>query len=213
METLMKDMHPTKRQLIEAVSTYLDANEADDPCSDTVLRDSGVSKGSMYHHFEDFSELIETTRIYRFSKYVDYAIDGLVEILGSRGTKEDVRSRFLMAVKERLSIDRKRERSENVHLLSMSIQHQRLGKILGKEQERLTERWASLYAECVKRGYAKSDLNPRAVSVLWQACILGRIVDDITIDHMEIEDWIHLIHFLLDSTFFGAEAAKPVSAS
>ena len=211
MKTLMKDMHPTKSHLIEAVSTYLDGHQGKDPCSDQVLLLSGISKGSMYHHFQDFSELIEMTRIFRFSKYIDHAVDGFKDALSLGGTKEDVRSRFLETVKNRQTIDGKRQRTETAHLLSLSIHHRQLGSVLAKEQERLTQRYADLYAQCVDMGYADKNLDPRSISVLLQSITWGRIVDDISLVQMKNEEWSSVIMNLLDHTFFGSNSSQTAS--
>ncbi|MCX6431209.1 MAG: hypothetical protein NTX12_09790 [Actinobacteria bacterium] len=211
MKTLMKDMHPTKSHLIEAVSTYLDGHQGQDPCSDQVLLLSGISKGSMYHHFQDFSELIEMTRIFRFSKYIDHAVDGFKDALNLGGTKADVRQRFLETVKDRQTIDGKRQRSETAHLLSLSIHHRQLGSILAKEQERLTQRYADLYSEFVDRGYANKNFDPRSISVLMQSITWGRIVNDIALVQMKNEDWSLIIMNLLDHTFFGSDKGQSVA--
>ena len=211
MKTLMKDMHPTKSHLIEAVSTYLDGHQGQDPCSDQVLLLSGISKGSMYHHFQDFSELIEMTRIFRFSKYIDHAVDGFKDALSLGGTKDDVRSRFLETVKNRQTIDDKRQRTETAHLLSLSIHHRQLGSVLAKEQERLTQRYADLYAQCVDMGYADKNLDPRSISVLLQSITWGRIVDDISLVQMKNEEWSSIIMNLLDHTFFGSNSSQTAS--
>ena len=52
-------MHPTKQILLETTVALLDELPSDEVTSDTVLRRSGISKGSLYHHFPDYGHLID----------------------------------------------------------------------------------------------------------------------------------------------------------
>ena len=72
---VLTHFHPTKRLLVETVAKLLDSKKQNEISTDEVLELSGVSKGSMYHHFKDIQELIETTQIYRYSKWIDSSID------------------------------------------------------------------------------------------------------------------------------------------
>ena len=57
--------------MIETVVNLLQTQSVDEINSDQVLEISGISKGSMYHHFEDFSDLIEHAQVARFASFVD----------------------------------------------------------------------------------------------------------------------------------------------
>jgi hypothetical protein len=43
------------------------------------------------------------------------------------------------------------------------------------------------------RGWLSTDLSPKVVAVFIQATTLGRIVDDITDDPVDPEDWVNLV--------------------
>ncbi len=60
---MLTTFHPTKRLLVETVAGMLEAKKPSEILADGVLESSGVSKGSMYHHFEDLQELVETARL------------------------------------------------------------------------------------------------------------------------------------------------------
>ena len=55
----MASSHPTKEALIDAVLELLQSEHLVEVTSEEVLEKSGISKGSLYYHFEDFSDLLE----------------------------------------------------------------------------------------------------------------------------------------------------------
>ena len=74
-------MHPTKAILVETVVEMLETNKPDDIQADKVLEISGISKGSLYHHFEDLGELVESAQVARYSKWISISIDVMTNIL------------------------------------------------------------------------------------------------------------------------------------
>ncbi len=63
--------HETRRKLIETAATLLDEWSLSEITSAMVLAASGVSKGSLYHHFQDFDDLMGEAAIKRFSALAD----------------------------------------------------------------------------------------------------------------------------------------------
>ena len=59
----MDSLHPTKRALVVTVLEELKSKKPSDLTSELILEKSGISKGSLYHHFEDFDDLIETAEV------------------------------------------------------------------------------------------------------------------------------------------------------
>ncbi len=55
--------HPTKEELIQTVVVLLEGTTLNQITSEQVLAISGISRGSLYHHFEDFSELLELAQV------------------------------------------------------------------------------------------------------------------------------------------------------
>jgi CDGSH-type Zn-finger protein len=70
-------LHPTKEELIKYCRWFCwILLTLDEITSENVLDISGISRGSLYHHFEDFSELLELAQVRRFASYVNKSIGG-----------------------------------------------------------------------------------------------------------------------------------------
>ena len=58
-----KTNHPTKSSLIECAADLLDKYRFDEITVEMILDRSSISKGSLYHHFEDIYHLLEAAMI------------------------------------------------------------------------------------------------------------------------------------------------------
>jgi hypothetical protein len=73
-----------------------------------------------------------------------------------------------------------------------------LKKRLGQEQSRLTNGLTDLVIYFQGKGWARQDLDARAIAVLVQAYTLGKVVDDIVDEPMSETAWNHLINQVVD---------------
>jgi AcrR family transcriptional regulator len=201
----MPQSHPTKAALIATVVSLLDERSLEDIRSDEVLELSGVSKGSLYHHFNDFSDLLNTALVVRFSQEVDYNIDAISRTLVHARTQEELFQGLAQVTRATQKPESKATRFERARVLALSEGSAQLAKQLGEEQDRLTDAVTDLVRECIHKGFIKPDLDPKAVAVFIQAYSLGKVVDDIAQNQVDFEIWVKLIDQVLWSSF----AASP----
>jgi AcrR family transcriptional regulator len=201
----MSGKHPTKEALIATVVTLLDTHPLESITSEQVLEISKISRGSMYHHFEDFSDLIEEAQVRRYAAYVDQSIVLLSSIVHDVTSRDEMvkQVRFVTTVTQSDGV--KENRFERLVALAKGVRSPRMQAILGVEQERLTEMIADLYREVLKKGWGNPSLDPRSIAVLIQAYSLGKVVDDVTDTHMDGEKWDHLINTILETVLFPAQ--------
>lgn len=197
-----KSLHPTKQTLIDTVVTLMDTQPAMEINSDQVLEISGISKGSLYHHFEDFPELVEHAMVARFARFVDNSVVMLNGVISSAKTRADLVEGLKKVTRATQARELTRHRSERVTAIAKAIRIPRMKALLGEEQERLTDALADLFRESVERGWGDPTLDPRIVGVMVQAYTIGKIVDDITPTRMDAENWNQAIDSVLDKVFF-----------
>jgi AcrR family transcriptional regulator len=198
----VKGPHPTKQVLIDTVVKMMDKQNPSTISSDDVLERSGISKGSLYHHFEDFSELIEYALVARFASFVDQSIYMLSQVAIHSKNKSDFVAGIKKVTRATQAPERFNLRAERVTAISTAMLNPRMKEKLGVEQERLTQALADLFRESIERGWGNPAFDARAVAVLVQAYTIGQIVDDFSPAHMAPEAWYALIDALVNHVFF-----------
>jgi AcrR family transcriptional regulator len=196
-----KGEHPTRVMLIDLAVAQLEDRLPEEVTVDAIVTASGLTKGAVYHHFSDFSELIEIALVVRFARYVDASIAALSAVATSAGSREEVLAGMAVVTAETQRQDRKSIRFARAHVLTLASANQRLAEALDVEQLRLTDALTDLIAGAQQRGWFNGDFDPRAAAVLIQAYTLGRIVDDITTRPVDPVAWERLILRLIERVF------------
>jgi len=194
-------IHPTKAKLIEATSKLLKTVDRAHLTSDMILEESGISKGSLYHHFEDLEELIEAALIQRYARWVDASIELMTQLLTSAASSDDIYSGLVGVTRRTQSDDYKSERQNRIDVLSRAGGSARFAKLLGEEQQRLTDALTDLIREAQERGFYKKQVDARAIAVFIQAYTIGKIVDDFNENKVDPEEWVNLINLVIKTVF------------
>lgn len=198
---MKRSLHPTKSHLINTTVTILDEKLPNEVAVDEILEKSGISKGSLYHHFEDLAELLEVAQVERYAQWVDRSIEILIKLISSAKTREDL----LVGLKKvtRLTQDPviAATRFARARAIANAEHSPRFAKALAAEQARLTNALIDLIEEARNKGLFSSDFDARACAVLVQAYTLGKIVDDFVDDRMDPEAWHAIIDLVVDRVF------------
>lgn len=190
--------HPTKALLLDTVEQMLDTVGYEHVAIDAVLEASGVSRGSLYHHFEDFPDLIEQALVRRFARGVDKSIELIAEIVATSTTQEELRAGLRNVTRISQADELRENRFKRAQLLGLAGDNPRLREALAQEQGRLTEALADLFRETMERGWMSSDFDPKAGAILIQGYTLGVIFTDLDPNPITAEQWTGLIDLILD---------------
>lgn len=197
---MRNSIHPTKSLLVETAVKILDTKKPHEVSVDEILETSGISKGSLYHHFTDLSELMEVAQVARYADWVDRSIALIVEIVSKAKSKEDIYQGVQKMTALTQSSNFKNFRFERARTIGNSDGNERFQKALAVEQERLTSGLADVIREVIEKGFFSKDLDPAVVAVFIQAYTLGKIVDDVVAEPVSPKNWDKFIdHVVLTS--------------
>jgi AcrR family transcriptional regulator len=194
-------MHPTKGLLLETAVNLIDEFGPQGFTVETLLEMSKISKGSLYHHFHDFSDVIEQAQVARFSRYVDRDITLLVGLLKSATSREDLRTKFSIVVQAAGMPDRDIARADRAAILGMARHSKKFAEGLAVEQQRITDVLTDIAREMQERGWINKELDAAVVATFVQAYSMGFVLNDITSNPISIDQWSAFISFMLGKIF------------
>lgn len=194
-------MHPTKGLLLETAINLIDEFGPQGFTVETLLETSKISKGSLYHHFHDFSDVIEQAQVARFSRYVDQDIALLVGLLKSATSREDLEAKFSIIVQGAGLPGRDASRADRAAILGMARHSKKFSEGLAVEQQRVTDVLTDIAREMQERGWINKDLDAAVVATFVQAYSMGFVLNDITTNPISIDQWSAFISFMLRQIF------------
>ncbi|TRZ88269.1 MAG: TetR/AcrR family transcriptional regulator [Streptomycetaceae bacterium] len=196
----VKTAHPTKITLINTVVDLLENQRADELTSEQVLEISNISKGSLYHHFIDFSALIDAARIVRYARWADRSIQILTTVMNEASNRAQFFEGLARVFELTQSPASRSSRFERARIVGMAEGNPRLMHDLGEEQQRLTDSITELVIKAQNAGYLRSDLDSASIALLIQGYAFGKIIDDIATLHIDPKKWNALIADVIEKS-------------
>ena len=190
-------MHPTKGLLLETAVNLIDEFGPQGFTVETLLEMSKISKGSLYHHFHDFSDVIEQAQVARFSRYVDHDIALLVGLLKSATSREDLEAKFSIIVQGAGLPGRDASRADRAAILGMARHSKKFAEGLAVEQQRVTDVLTDIAREMQERGWINKNLDAAVLATFVQAYSMGFVLNDNTSNPISIEQWSAFISMML----------------
>lgn len=201
MAATKKRLHPTRQTLIATVIELLETTSPEDIRVDEVLGRSGISVGSLYHHFEDLTDLINQAIITRYSADIDVSIAAITAVIRDATDVESLLAGFREDTARTQSPDRGAHRFHRAQTMARAVTNERFREALAPEQKRLTDALADLWRELQDRGLFDTNLDPQVGSVFIQAYSMGLIVNDVSSDPVDHEAYVAFISRMLERTF------------
>lgn len=201
--------HPTYEKLIATAFELLQVHMPEEVTLAMVLKKSGVSHGSLYHHFDDFPDLIEAALSQTFSDLVDRNITIMTQMIEKASGLEDI----LRGISEFNRVtqlpENRDERFKRARLLALADRNERLMSRLRVEQDRLTQGYRHLFQNAQRDGWMFSDFDPNAAAVFIQAYTFGRVIDDLASARVDQEAWNSLVMAVISRVFGVGQGGTP----
>jgi AcrR family transcriptional regulator len=193
---MARSIHPTKEKLIETMISLMDEHALASILVDDVLRESNISKGSLYHHFENFDDLVEAALIARFAAGVDSSIYLVSEAVNGAKSSEELLEKIVLVTSATQGRTRSKFRLERARVIGLSVNSPKLLESLEREQYRLTTAMADIVREGQEKGWVSKVFDAKTIAVFLQAYTLGRVIDDVAGKEQQIDsnDWNDVVN-------------------
>jgi len=197
-------IHPTKQALIEAAVALLDEDPSEHFSVDTVLERSGISRGSLYHHFDDYNDVIEQAKVFQFSRFVDASAERFAEILKDIEYPDQLKVALHGVTKITQAPASKNVRVTRARIIGEASSVPRFAAKLQIEIDRLTNAIETSVQGAIDSGLFNKRFTARTIAVFIQAYTLGKVLDDLASVKVSEEDWNSLIDAIIAEVFIAS---------
>ena len=188
----------TREQVLNVVLEMLEEGGEAAVRIEDVRERSGVSIGSLYHHFGDRDGLIVAAQLRRFARYAEAEIAALSTIVQRSRNVLQFRRAIHRLTLHMASEVRIAERWARITVLGSTVGRPQLRQEIRAIQTRLTDEFQAHVAQGQARGFFRSDLDPRAVALFVQAYTLGLALSDVDDRPVSERDWEKVVEVVLD---------------
>lgn len=198
---MSRSIHPTKEKLISTMVQLMDDHALSTIQVDDVLRESNISKGSLYHHFENFEALVDAALIARFAASVDMSIVLVGDAVHGAKTSDEFLKKIISVTTLTQGPERAKFRMERARVIGLSVNSPRLLEELEIEQDRLTAAMTDVVREAQEKGWVSKTFDAKTIAVFMQAYTIGRVIDDVASEkeHIKSEDWNNVVNTAVTS--------------
>lgn len=188
----------TRERVLDVVVELLEAGGEAAVRVEDVRDRSGVSIGSIYHHFDDRDGLIVAGQVRRFARFAEAEIAALSDIVQRARDREEFR-RAIRSLTLRTSSElRTAERWARIAVLGSTVGRPGLAEEIRRLQTRLTDEFQAHVAQGQARGFFRSDLDARAVALFVEAYSLGRSLNELDDRAVADDEWERVVWAALE---------------
>ena len=190
--------HPTKVALLETGRALAAEHGLYGYTVEMLLDTSGISKGSLYHHFADFADFVESVQVEVYAESVRVDIENAKAAFERATSKEDFR-RFISAVVGSAFLpDRPDLRLMRASMVGATRGREDYRARLGAEQLRLRELLADVIVRARERGWVRPEVDSDTGSAFMLAYSFGLVVDEVTGKPVDPRGWHDLVMAFMD---------------
>lgn len=191
----------TVSTVIEATIRAIEAGGEASVRIDEILSQTGISKGSLYHHFGGREGLIAAARVTQFSRFVAEDATNIRDALTQTSTYGEFIEAASSLVRIGSGIEREQARLNRLSVIASSYGRPELRESLALQQHIHTETIADAVRYGQKMGWVRTDVDARAIAVFVQGYNLARVLLDIDTEPVSTSDWEQVVRVALGSFF------------
>ena len=187
---------PKQARAKDTVSQVIaEANRAIETAGESSVRiqeisaKTGVSIGSIYHHFGDRDGLIRATYVHNFAANIQEDIARAKRFMAKMHSTQEIAEHYDEMLEFLVEHFKHVPADKRANIIGNTTGRPLLRAALAEVQHGLTEQLTEVMELLQERGMLKPHLSPRAAAVLVLGMLHGRIVAEIDTSPVSESDW------------------------
>lgn len=179
----------TIEAVINAASSAITSGGESSVRIQDISKSTGVSIGSIYHHFGDRDGVVRAAYVHKFASTAREDIERAKRWIAGINSANDLRDHtdeirnFLTELLERKSA------VERAAVIGQMAGRPLLQRALGEVQQELTNSLTEAMQLLHDRKMLKPEIAPRAAAVVMQGLLFGRVIAELEIEPVSNQDW------------------------
>jgi AcrR family transcriptional regulator len=169
-----------------------------------LLTKSGISKGSLYHHFDDFVDLVECVQVRIFTEYVELDISAIQRALDAATDRDKFVNLISLITRTALQPQRSTSRIQRARIISATQGRERFATRIGHEQKLLNDQMKRVISVGQERGWIPPHFDAHALALFVQGYAFGLILNDVTEERVGAEEMAVVIDSVIANLLIGS---------
>jgi AcrR family transcriptional regulator len=192
----------SRTQLIDVALRIILDQGVDAVRIEDIVAEVGVTKGSLYWHFEDREALIKEALAEHLRRLNAEIVDGVSAAISTATSKDDYLAQIAPFIVDPYNDEQVRERWQRLMVMAETRRDPELASMMRDVQARSLAVFVELMREAQQQGILRGDVDPTAVAVALSAMNLGSNIIDVLGDHgPDPAAWWSLMSFFIGALF------------
>jgi AcrR family transcriptional regulator len=196
--------HPTATRLVEVAAEVISERGIAGFTGEEVLARVGLTSGVLYYHYGDVEGLRSAALAHLYAARATHDTEAVLALVEQAATVDEFRTALLALLREVSARHRGHYRLLRAATLGLAYENEDLRQRVTAAQDALTELIEQVLDEALGRGWLSNELSVRAMAVLIQAMLLGRVVDDIATEAIDDDSWFAAVAHVVNASFLPA---------